>query len=421
MQSKAASPNDTGETSHLVSEFQPIIESQLRILESMILPNGAVPASPNGPYRKAHWVRDGLYVLIATVYVDRSELAHRLIRAPFTIFRRHFGRLLSGIRHKPSDLNEFFHARFKTRGFEEFTEKWGHNQLDMLGLFLYLVASLPSRGIDVFRHGRRYEDKVLLSKITRYLETLEWWSCADFGMWEEGPRRNASSIGAVLAGLRGMRALQDDDLSFNEAQLDRGQEALDGLLPNESEDRECDLALLSLIWPLGVLRDDQVYQVLGRIEERLVRDQGVIRYPRDAYFNAADPRRITIQDPRTGLGLVDYRDEDRGEFPHAVEGSEAQWPMGLAWLSIVYSKLAKQRFERGEDHLEPMNRSRHYLEQLRSCALPTHGMAMGYVPELYVDRRPNANTPLTWATAMSIVACVAHAEIEDRDVPYSVL
>jgi hypothetical protein len=34
---------------------------------------------------------------------------------------------------------------------------------------------------------------------------------------------------------------------------------------------------------------------------------------------------------------------------------------------------------------------------------------------------PNANTPLTWATALSIVAVVAHAEIEDGDVPYSVL
>ena len=402
-------------------EFQTIIESQLRVLEKMILPNGAVPASPNGPYKKAHWVRDGLYVLIATVYVDRSDLAHQLIRTPFTIFHRHFDRLQAAIRHKPTDVLDYFHARFKTKRFEEFPEKWGHNQLDMIGLFLYLVAGLPSRGIDVFRHGGWYEDKVLLTNITRYLETLEWWSCPDFGMWEEGPKRHASSIGAVLAGLRSLSALGDGDLSFNEAQLEKGQEALDGLLPNESEDRECDLAQLSLIWPFGILRDEQVHALLGRVEERLVRDRGVIRYQGDAYFNAADPRRITTPDRRTGLDLVDYRDEDRKDFPHGNEGSEAQWPMGLAWLSIVYSKLAKQRFERGEGHVEFMEKARHYLEELRSCAVETDGMAMGYVPELYVDGRPNGNTPLTWATAMSIIAVVAHAEIEDRDVPYSVL
>jgi phosphorylase kinase alpha/beta subunit len=411
--------SNTADSLNLVSEFQPMIECQLRILERMIEISGAVSASPNGPYSKAHWVRDGLYVLIATAYVDRSDLVDRLIRAHFTVFRRHSWRLVEGIRHKP-DPKKCFPAVY-TKRFEEIRTEWGQNQLDTIGLFLYLVACFRSRGMDVFQHSRRFEEKVLLNKITRYAETMEWWSARDFGQWEEGPERHASSIGAVLAGLRMLSTLKDDELYFNEAQMNTGRRALDALLPKESPGRECDLAQLSLIWPFGILSDEQLWAVLDRIEKKLARPKGLIRYERDAYFNAKDPRLITFADARTGLDLIDYRDEDRTHFRHDVQGSEAQWPLGLAWLSIVYSKLAKQRHERGEDHAEHMAKARHYLEQLKSCAVPADGMAMGYVPELYVDGRPNVNTPLTWATAMSIIAAVAFTEIEDRDVPYSAL
>ena len=44
----------------LSGEFQPLIEGQLRILSAMILPNGAVLASPNAGYRaRRRAVRSG--------------------------------------------------------------------------------------------------------------------------------------------------------------------------------------------------------------------------------------------------------------------------------------------------------------------------------------------------------------------------
>jgi phosphorylase kinase alpha/beta subunit len=401
-------------------ELQPKIQSQLQILETLVLPNGAVLASPNAHYR-AHWVRDGLYVLMAAQYLGLSDLAHRLIRAPFSIFHKHRARLLRGIRAKAEGKDEFLNARYHPAHFDEIEGEWGHNQLDMIGLFLYLVATLPTKGIDVFHWGRQHEDKILLNHITRYLETLEWWHCEDFGVWEEGPELHASSIGAVLAGLERIRDLDDEDLVFNEAQLARGREALAGLLPAESSARHCDFAQLSLIWPFDVLDDDQIQRLLANIEDQLVRDHGVIRYRCDAYFNAADDRLILSRERRSGLELVDYGPRDRDHFTCAVEGSEAQWPLGLAWLSIVHSKLAKRYIQHGHAHLDHAHKARHYLERVMACALPVPGMALGWVPELYVGGRPNVNTPLTWVTAFIIVAAVAYLEIEDRDVPYSVL
>ncbi len=401
-------------------DLQPLIENQLELLQAMISPNGAVLASPNGHY-KAHWVRDWLYVLSGILYMGLGDLTHGLIRAPFSIFHKHWAKIRDGIRRRPDENYQFLHSRYNPRHFDEFKDEWGHNQLDMVGLFLYLVAHLPAKGIDVYRHGRKYEDKHLLNQITRYLETLEWWSCPDFGMWEEGPKRNSSSTGAVLAGLQGLSNLDDEDLYFNEAQLRKGRKALDELLPDESEGRECDLAQLSLIWPYGILDDAQTATVLGRVEEQLVRDRGVIRYRGDAYYNAADDRWSTTPDSRTGLDLVTYGDEDRKRFPFSNEGSEAEWPLGLAWLAIVYSKLAKRCFQRDEDHAELKEKARFYLERVRSSAVPVPGMALGCIPELYVDGKPNVNTPLTWASAFFLVAAVAYSEIEDRGVPYTVL
>ena len=412
----------------LSGEFQPLIDGQLRILNEMILPNGAVLASPNGGYR-AHWVRDGLYVATAAVTLGLSDLSHRLIRAPFSIFQKHRAKILGGIRNPPGTSFDFIHARYQPTHFEQLADEWGHNQLDMIGLFLFLVARLPEKGIDVFHYGRQHEDRILLSHITRYLETLEWWNCPDYGVWEEGPKLNSSSLGAVLSGLQGLLRLNDPDLFFNVAQLEKGRTALRKLLPSESAGRSCDLAQLSLIWPFDVLDAEQAKTVLANIESELVRELGVIRYRKDAYFNGADPRLITVRDARIEQEVADYEEDDRKTFPHAAEGTEAQWPLGLAWLSIVHAKLAKKaRYGPGAagDPAESdkaaahhKERATHYMAQLARCAVPVAGIEPGYIPELYVGDRPNRNVPLTWASAFCIVAAVALSEIDDPGVPYA--
>jgi len=415
--------------SGLAGEFQPLIESQLRILSAMILPNGAVLASPNGGYR-AHWVRDGLYVATAAVTLGLSDLSHRLIRAPFSIFQKHRAKILGGIRKPPDKNFDFIHARYHPTHFDEFADEWGHNQLDMIGLFLHLVARLPEKGIDVFQYDRQHEDRILLSHITRYLETLRWWRCPDFGVWEEGPKLNSSSLGAVLSGLQGLLRMDDPDLFFSEAQLEKGCKALRELLPFESPGRACDLAQLSLIWPFDVLDDEQTSMVLANIETELVRERGVIRYRKDAYFNGSDSRLITVHNARTGQEAFDYREEDKKSFPCASEGTEAEWPLGLAWLAIVHAKLAKKArvsaSASGDLAAESSaalhkERAAHYMMQLAGCAVPVAGVEPGYIPELYVGDRPNLNTPLTWATAFCIVAAVALSEIDDPGVPYSIL
>jgi len=405
--------------STLIAEWQPFIEGHLSTLEGMIQPNGAISAAPHDGY-SAFWVRDGLYALKGFEYVGMHSQVKKMMRVPFTIFHEHDMKICEGIRHKPNSRYEFLHARYHPTNLTELKDDWGHNQMDMLGLFLFETADLLKKNIPILPHEGRREDIYLINKVTRYLETLEWWKCPDFGVWEEGPDLHSSSIGAVLGGMQRIADLDNPQVFFNEKQLVHGRKALDKLLPLESSGtksvagREYDLAQLSLLWPFRVCTYEQASTIMKNIEENLVRDKGVVRYPKDPYYNAADDRMKKEEVNLPGIVLAHYDEADKNYFPCANEGTEAQWPLGFAWLSIVHSKWAKSDFEKGrESYKLNQEKAKHYLEKLKEVTLPVDGSSVGYIPELYVGDVPNINTPLAWSTSFAVAAAEAYKQIED--------
>ena len=116
-------------------------------------------------------------------------------------------------------------------------------------------------------------------------------------------------------------------------------------------------------------------EILDNIEKHLVRAHGVVRYPGDRYFNSQ---------------------------PDEPFGHEAEWPIGLAWLSIAYSKMLAQAMRVGasratvERYLE---RASKHLGHLEEVATPD-----GRIAELFTGGKPNHNLPLGWAQSLYIVA-----------------
>src|SRR5690606_9810409 len=91
------------------------------------------------------------------------------------------------------------------------------------------------------------EDRLrITNKLVRYLESLEYWHDRDSGRWEEDEEVHASSVGACVAGLKSVQRLNGIEVSPELIQ--KGEEALDALLPRESERKFVDLSELSLIW-----------------------------------------------------------------------------------------------------------------------------------------------------------------------------
>ncbi|RMF54728.1 glycoside hydrolase family 15 [Candidatus Woesearchaeota archaeon] len=296
----------------------------------------------------AAWIRDNVYAAIGAEKFDFNR-AIKAYHALLDIFLKHEYKIDWAIKEKPDEKYKYIHARYHPITFDEFHEEWGNMQNDAVGAFLFKVGELYEKGINIIRND---DDKRILQKLVFYLESIEYWHDPDNGIWEENEEVHASSVGACVAGLKKIRKI----VNVPEELIRKGQESLNRLLPRESETKEVDLALLSLIYPYNVVTPRQRDKILENVEKTLVREKGVIRYLNDRYYN---------------------------------NGSEAEWCMGFPWLAIIYKIIGNEE------------KYKYYLRKTHSVM-----NAKGEIPELYYGKtkRFNENTPLGWAQALYLVA-----------------
>lgn len=372
-------------------------------LEALRQLNGGYIASPyqggkGGDRYNVFWLRDIMYATYANEYIGSYDKMIESYRLILRIFQKYRHKISAGARKRHylgSCADESVHARVHPATLDEITKEWGHHQLDIFGLFLYKTGDLIKKGHNVIGTDRA-ETVILLRDIILYLTTVRWHSDPDFGVWEEGPEVHSSSVGAVLAGLTMWHddgyyhykySHQRDLLAYlpvPQQFVERGRESLNNTLPSESETRPYDMAQLSLIWPYAIVNETQAERIISSIEENLVGEYGLRRYPGDLYYNA-DP-----EDP---------------------VGNEAEWPLGFAWLSIAYSKMALRAIRIGgifESPQEYAEKARDYFGRLEAVMTED-----GRVPELYTNGEMNWNVPLAWAQSLYIVAHQSLQRVSD--------
>ena len=330
-------------------EIQKSLAEHVGILASLQSASGlfmAAPAQGTG-YDRA-WIRDNIYCSLG-LEVTNPEKALRALHGIFDILRKHEYKIDWAIKQKPIHAYQYIHARYDPKTLEEFWDEWGNKQNDAVGAFLFRVAELTRNGRRAIRGP---EDMRILKKLVLYLKSIRYWKDKDHGMWEESEELHASSIGACLAGLKAISKY----VYVPKELIENGQRALNSLLPRESESKETDLALLSLIWPYDVVSPSQRDAILRNVERKLVRKRGLIRYPGDKYYN------------RNG---------------------EAEWTMGFPWLAIIYKRLGNRRL----------------YERYMAKAVFVMNSA-GELPELYFagSNKHNENSPLGWAQSLYVVA-----------------
>lgn len=362
------------------------LERSFKILETLRRINGGYIAAPNpgkpdgtGKYN-VFWLRDIMYATYANEYLGNMDRLIDSYELVMTIFLKYHDKIREAIRKMPQQWA--LHARYHPNTLEEISPDWGHHQLDVLGLFLYKTGDLIKKGHQIINED---EERDLIKDIIQYLFTYRWETHPDFGVWEEGPELHSSSVGAVLAGLTmwfddghyHYKYTQKSDLSkiapVSERYFDTGSKALYDLLPNESKSRKCDFAQLSLIWPFNIVDVNMKRTIISNVESELLREHGCIRYKGDYYFNADQNNK---------------------------EGNEAQWPLGILWLSVAHNKMASYENYHGnlEAALDHLKKSKMYLLKIDNL------MVDGSIPELYVQGKPNENMPLAWAHSFHIVA-----------------
>lgn len=338
--------------------YSQLIEKHLAILKSLQYESGLFAAAKKGVgtgYDKS-WLRDNFYETIAFELIGDWDTVEKTYRAILMILLKHEPKIDWAIHNRPQEKFQYIHARFHPETFEEFWDEWGNKQNDAIGCILYRIGELEAH------HKRSIlrspDDIRIVNKLVQYLRTIEYWHDRDSGMWEEDEELHMSSVGACVAGLKSVARIPS--VQVPEDLIQKGIGAMAEHLPRESEKKFVDLALLSLVWPYGVVTKEQQSQILENVEYHLLKERGVLRYKGDKYYN---------------------------KNPDSVS-EEAEWTFGLAWLAIIYEKLGN------------VDKARELLKNLIAIDTPEG------LPELYFSNSPeyNDNTPLGWSESLFIIA-----------------
>ena len=326
-----------------------MLNQSLQILRQMQYPTGLFAASRmtvKTGYNLA-WIRDNIYTAIGLEAAQKYGIVRKTLRALLDVLLKHEYKIDWAIKEKPKHHYQYIHARYDPITMEEIYEQWGNKQNDVIGALLFKIGDLEEKGI---RMVRNKNDLRILQKLVYYLQSIEYWQDKDNGMWEENEEVHASSIGACVAGLKKISKIVDVPMDL----IIKGEDALNNLLPRESETKEVDMALLSLIYPYNIVSKKQRDVILKNIEEKLVKEKGIIRYFGDKYH---------------------YRN------------GEAQWTKGLPWLAIIHKQ---------------MNKPNKYAYYMRKTIEAMN--EKGELPELYYadGKEHNENCPLAWSQALFV-------------------
>jgi len=357
------------------------------------------------------WVRDN--VLVANSFRLRGEPAKAIacmegLTQFFATQRPRFLDIINDAsRLLKNDVQRRPHIRFATQTLGELPEKWPHAQNDALGLALWLRFVLANSDALSLTTA----DWEVFELFPRYFDAIEYWQDPDSGAWEEGRAVRNSSVGAIVAGLEEMRKylgspgkreagekiwVTPDTLAKLDQLIEKGRARLAATLPFEAPpERLADSALLSLIHPLGVVRERAMQDaILSLVQARLKGEFGIRRYAGDSYF-------CQDYDLWFSPGQMSSNFSERMVYRDALlqPNCEAQWCIFDPLLSIIYGK----RFLEDPSDKESFRRQTYYFNRSLRQLTPE-----GACPELYFLKNgryiANAHTPLAWTQANQALA-----------------
>jgi phosphorylase kinase alpha/beta subunit len=362
------------------------------------------------------WVRDNVYVALAHESAGLTDLARTAIEslASFYLkYRSRFELIVNGQADPSVPMNRP-QVRFDGVNLSEISTGWSHAQNDALGYFLWMYCRLAAS-------GHLIPNAELLVLFALYFEAIRYWEDEDSGHWEERRKVEASSIGAVVAGLRALRPLAAKGMlsgcQFGSRivaldDLDRligaGDQALTSILPSEciqpdpKKRRRYDSALLFLAYPLNVINDSVGQQIVNGIVDHHEGEHGIRRYLGDSYWTADYKDKLA----REALTAdVSEHQEERDAL--AKPGEEAQWCIFDPIISII----AGRRYLFTGDPIDLERQTRHLNRSLGQITGPGCPQGEMRCPEAYYLEHgsyvPNDHVPLLWTQANLWLALLA--------------
>ncbi|KAJ3120440.1 hypothetical protein HK098_004590 [Nowakowskiella sp. JEL0407] len=426
---------------------------------------GLIPASvaitTHGDYRDA-WVRDNVYSIIAVWGLslayrridDDGGVGYELEHATIKCMR---GLLYAMMQqsHKVENfkntqsLEHSLHAKYNTATGAPVVGdfEWGHLQIDATSLFLLTLAQMTTSGLHIVY---TMDEVNFVQNLVFYIERA--YRTPDYGIWERGnkinhgmPELNSSSIGMALAALQAINGVNlfgakggpSSVIHVLPDELTRNYTTLHSALPRESNSKEVDAALLSVIsFPAFAVQDPALMnRTRNEIIKKLGGRYGCKRFLRDGHQTVLEDHSRLHYDPN-----------ELKVFEHI----ECEWPLFFTYLMLDgYFRNDLNFAEEYRVKLDGLSVSSARLPSLSPPLLPsqpptgighsrTYSMSSTFtgrrmsigrrshmstakeqfnlIPELYIvprdrvdaekenpgsqPRVPNENVPLVWAQSL---------------------
>ncbi|NJM74645.1 MAG: glycosyl hydrolase family 15 [Acaryochloridaceae cyanobacterium RU_4_10] len=381
---------------------------------------GLLPASTavnaHGDYTDA-WVRDNVYSILAAWGLalayrkfddDRGrayELEHSVIKLMRGLLTAMMKQSAKVERFKETQLPlDAMHAKYDTHTGDVVVadDEWGHLQLDATSLYLLVLAQTISSGLAIIQ---TLDEVNFVQNLVYYIGRT--YRTPDFGIWERGnkinhgnPELNVSSIGMAKAALEAMNGLNlfgirggpSSVVHVLHDEIARSRTTLISLLPRESNSKEVDAALLSVIgFPAFAVEDEAIVErTRQKILDKLAGNYGCKRFLRDGHQ--------TVLEDTTRLH---YEPEELQQFEHI----ECEWPLFFTYLvldGLFRGDLAQ--VETFRQKLQPLFVERHGWPLLPELYyVPKDKIAAERFSPNSQVRRPNENIPLIWAQSLYLL------------------
>lgn len=245
---------------------------------------GLFPASPENSHA---WVRDNVYCILAVwglsmaykKIADQDEDRAKSYELEQSCVKLMRGLLMAMMQQK--DKVEKFkttqnpldslHAKYSSRNGQTVVKdnEWGHLQIDAVSLYLLILGQMTASGLQIIFS---LDEVSFIQNLVFYIESA--YCIPDYGIWERGdktnhgqPELNASSIGMAKAALEALNELdlfgaRGGPASVIHVLADEAhkcQAVLQSMLPRESNSKELDSGLLSIIgFPAFAVDDPQL-------------------------------------------------------------------------------------------------------------------------------------------------------------------
>jgi phosphorylase kinase alpha/beta subunit len=381
---------------------------------------GLLPASTavnaHGDYTDA-WVRDNVYSILAVwglglAYRKVDDDQGRAYELEHSVIKLMRGLLTAMIKqaHKVERFKETqapldaMHAKYDTHTGNAVVadNEWGHLQLDATSLYLLMLAQMTVSGLEIIQ---TLDEVDFVQNLVYYIGRT--YRTPDYGIWERGnkinhgnPELNTSSLGMAKAALEamdglnlfGLRGGPKSVIHVLPDEVARSRTTLSSLLPRESNSKEIDAALLSVIgFPAFAVEDRAIIKrTRQKILDQLAGNYGCKRFLRDGH-------QTVLED----TSRLHYEPEELQKFEHI----ESEWPLFFTYLILDgLFRGDTAQVETFRQQIKPLFVERNgWLLLPELYYIPADKIAAEKAAPRSQSRLPNENIPLIWAQSLYIL------------------